>query len=102
MGKLSYPSTVGYLRNGRWKENNAETTANVATVMAPARRSWIGRCTALPTGYYVDGCGSFGWRTRRGRARRGRAHSWGRGAIAACYCLGHDIVRFRFAPVVPC
>src|ERR1017187_7026250 len=61
MGKLSYPSTVGYLRNGRWKANTAETTANVATVMAPARRSWIGRCTALPTGYYVDGCGSFGW-----------------------------------------
>src|ERR1035438_7013681 len=46
MGKLSYPSTVGYLRNGRCKANTAETTASVATVMAPARRSWHGRSTA--------------------------------------------------------
>src|ERR1017187_184550 len=48
MGKLSYPSTVGYLRNGRCHANTTETTASIATVMAPARRKWIGKCTSLP------------------------------------------------------
>src|ERR1035437_2367800 len=70
MGKLSYPSTVGYLRNGRCNAYTAETTASVATVMAPARRSWIGRCTSLSTGYYGESSGSFGQTRARQRLRR--------------------------------
>ena len=42
--------------------------------MAPPRRSWIGRCTALPTGYYVERRGSFGWGYRGARTRLQRVN----------------------------